>query len=62
MTSTCCLGLAISIVLAGIAISAVVLFPLWQATDLDFGLTVLADVCLDTDPEAHGILIEKLFP
>ncbi len=30
--------------------------------DLDFGLTVLADGCLDTDPEVHRFLTEKLFP
>ncbi|MGG2461273.1 cysteine hydrolase family protein [Streptomyces sp. RGM 3693] len=51
-----------SLVLAGIATSGVVLYTLCQANDLDFGLTVLADVCLDTDPEVHRTLTEKLFP
>ncbi|MFC7308101.1 cysteine hydrolase family protein [Streptomyces monticola] len=51
-----------SLVLTGIATSAVVLSTLWRAIDLDFGLTVLADACLDTDPEVHRMLTEKLFP
>lgn len=51
-----------SLVLTGIATSGVVLHTLCQANDLDFGLTVLADACLDTDPEVHRILTGKLFP
>ena len=51
-----------SLVLTGIATSAVVLSTLWHAVDLDFGLTVLADACLDTDPELHAMLTERLFP
>ncbi|KRC95392.1 MULTISPECIES: cysteine hydrolase family protein [unclassified Streptomyces] len=51
-----------SLVLTGIATSAVVLSTLWRAIDLDFGLTVLTDACLDTDPEVHRVLTEKLFP
>ncbi|MEV8022092.1 cysteine hydrolase [Streptomyces sp. NPDC086554] len=51
-----------SLVLTGIATSAVVLYTLCQANDLDFGLTVLHDACLDLDPEAHSFLTEKLFP
>ncbi|CAM5736545.1 Isochorismatase family protein YecD [Streptomyces tendae] len=50
------------LVLAGIATSAVVLSTLWRAVDLDLGLTVLADGCLDTDPEVHRMLTERLFP
>lgn len=38
------------------------LYTLCQANDLDFGLTVLSDGCLDTDPEVHRFLTEKLFP
>lgn len=30
--------------------------------DLDFGLTVLADGCLDADPEVHQVLTGKVFP
>ncbi|NJQ01767.1 cysteine hydrolase family protein [Streptomyces zingiberis] len=51
-----------SLVLTGIATSGVVLSTLWHAADLDFGLTVLADGCLDRDPEVHRMLTGKLFP
>ena len=50
------------LVLAGIATSGVVLSTLRQAADLDYGLTVLADGCLDADPEVHRMLTEKVFP
>jgi nicotinamidase-related amidase len=50
------------LVLAGIATSGVVLSTLRQAADLDYGLTVLADGCLDADPEVHRVLLEKVFP
>lgn len=51
-----------SLVLAGIATSGVVLSTLRQAADMDYGLTVLADGCLDSDAEVHRVLIEKVFP
>ncbi|MFE6776722.1 cysteine hydrolase family protein [Streptomyces sp. NPDC057702] len=51
-----------SLVLTGIATSAVVLSTVCQANDLDFGLTVLSDACLDTDPRVHQVLVERLFP
>ena len=51
-----------SLVLAGIATSGVVLSTLRQAADLDYRLTVLADGCLDADPEVHRVLMEKVFP
>lgn len=51
-----------SLVVTGIATSGVVLSTLCHAIDLDFGLTVLTDACLDTDPEVHRLLTEKLFP
>ncbi|GAA1149670.1 hypothetical protein GCM10009654_01140 [Streptomyces hebeiensis] len=38
------------------------LFTVRQAADLDFGLTVLSDGCLDADPEVHRVLLEKVFP
>jgi hypothetical protein len=31
-------------------------------TDLDYRLTVLADGCLDADPEVHQVLLGKVFP
>lgn len=39
-----------------------VLSTLRRAADLDYGLTVLADGCLDNDPEVHRVLTEKVFP
>jgi nicotinamidase-related amidase len=50
------------LVLAGIATSGVVLSTLRQAADLDYQVTVLADGCLDADPDVHRVLLEKVFP
>jgi nicotinamidase-related amidase len=50
-----------TLVLTGIATSGVVLSTLRQAADLDYRLTVLADGCLDADPEVHRVLTEKVF-
>ncbi|MEV4418441.1 isochorismatase family cysteine hydrolase [Patulibacter sp. NPDC049589] len=50
------------LVLAGISTSGVVLSTLRQASDLDFGLVVLADGCGDRDDEVHRVLTEKVFP
>ena len=51
-----------TLVLTGIATSGVVLSTLRQAADLDYGLIVLADACLDADPEVHRVLTGKVFP
>jgi nicotinamidase-related amidase len=51
-----------TLVLTGIATSGVVLSTLRQAADLDYGLVVLADGCLDADPEVHQVLTGKVFP
>jgi nicotinamidase-related amidase len=51
-----------ALVLTGIATSGVVLSTLRQAADLDYRLTVISDGCIDSDPEVHGMLTEKLFP
>jgi nicotinamidase-related amidase len=51
-----------TLVLTGIATSGVVLSTPRQAADLDYRLTVLADGCLDGDPEVHRVLTEKIFP
>ena len=51
-----------TLVLTGIATSGVVLSTLRQAADLDYRLVVLADACLDADPEVHRVLTEKIFP
>jgi nicotinamidase-related amidase len=50
-----------TLVLTGIATSGVVLSTLRQAADLDYRLVVLADGCLDADPEVHRVLTEKVF-
>jgi nicotinamidase-related amidase len=50
------------LVLTGIATSGVVLSTVRQAADLDYELTVLADACLDNDPEVHRVLTEEVFP
>ena len=50
------------LVLTGIATSGVVLSTLREAADQDYELTVLADGCLDNDPEVHRVLTEKVFP
>ena len=51
-----------TLVLTGIATSGVVLSTLRQAADLDYRLVVLADACLDADPEVHRVLTQKVFP
>ena len=51
-----------TLVLCGIATSGVILSTLRYAADQDFGITVLADACADSDPEVHWVLMEKLFP
>ena len=51
-----------TLVLTGIATSGVVLSTLRQAADLDYQLIILADACLDADPEVHRVLTEKVFP
>ncbi|SFJ70340.1 Nicotinamidase-related amidase [Paenibacillus sp. UNC496MF] len=51
-----------TLVLTGISTSGVVLSTLREAADKDFAVKVLADACLDQDPEVHGVLTEKVFP
>jgi nicotinamidase-related amidase len=50
------------LVLAGIATSGVVLSTVREAADLDYRLTMLEDVCLDSDDEVHRVLTHKVFP
>ncbi len=49
------------LVLCGIATSGVVLSTLREAFDKDYRLTVLSDLCFDSDPEIHRVLLEKVF-
>ena len=51
-----------TLVLTGIATSGVVLSTLRYAADQDYQLVVLADACLDADPEVHRVLTGKVFP
>jgi nicotinamidase-related amidase len=51
-----------TLVLAGIAISGVVLSTLRHAADADYQLVVASDCCSDRDAEVHRVLLEKVFP
>lgn len=51
-----------TLILSGISTSGVVLSTLLEAADKDYQLIVLSDACLDSDPEVHRILVEKVFP
>lgn len=50
------------LVLAGISTSGVVLSTVREASDKDFQLTVLSDICADLDEEVNSLLLNKLFP
>jgi nicotinamidase-related amidase len=50
------------LILAGISTSGVVLSTVREASDRDYQLTVLSDLCADSDPEIHSLLINKIFP
>jgi nicotinamidase-related amidase len=49
------------LVIAGIATSGVVLSTVRDASDRDYELTVLEDLCLDADDEVHRVLTGKIF-
>ncbi|MHB8340130.1 MAG: cysteine hydrolase family protein [Mycobacteriales bacterium] len=51
-----------SLVLGGIATSGVVLSTVREAADRDYQITVLEDLCLDSDEEVHRVLTQKVFP
>ncbi|KAI0594433.1 isochorismatase hydrolase [Biscogniauxia sp. FL1348] len=51
-----------AVVLAGIATGGAVLSTVRQAADLDYGVTVLGDLCADQDPEVHDVLLRSVFP
>ncbi len=50
------------LVLFGISTSGVVLSTVRRASDMDYSLTVVSDVCADFDPEVNRVLMEKVFP
>ncbi len=51
-----------TLVPAGIVTGGVALSTHSQAADLDYRLAVLADGCLDSDPEVHRVVTKKVFP
>lgn len=48
------------IVVAGVATSGAVLSTVRQAADMDYEITVLADLCADSDADVHDILLKKV--
>ncbi|KAJ5151279.1 Isochorismatase family protein [Penicillium canariense] len=49
------------LVVAGIATSGAVLSTIRHASDLDYRITVLRDLCMDRDEEVHDLLMDKVF-
>lgn len=50
-----------SLVLTGVATSAMVAATLYDASDRGYRLTVLRDGCADPDPAVHDVLVENVF-
>ena len=50
------------LVLTGVSTSTVVLMTAMTAADLDFDITVLSDVCFDSRPRVHDMLMGDIFP
>jgi nicotinamidase-related amidase len=51
-----------TLLLMGHATSGVILSTVRYAADADYRLVVVEDGCADRDPEAHRLLMEKVFP
>ena len=51
-----------TLILMGHSTSGVILSTVRLAADLDYQLVVVEDGCADRDPEAHKLLMEKVFP
>ncbi|PLN84931.1 Isochorismatase-like protein [Aspergillus taichungensis] len=51
----------VQLVVVGLITSGAVLSTVRQAADLDFGVTVLRDLCLDREEDVHEMLMEKVF-
>ncbi|GKZ31049.1 hypothetical protein AbraIFM66950_011015 [Aspergillus brasiliensis] len=49
------------LVVGGLITSGAVLSTVRAAADLDYGVTVLEDGCMDRDAELHRVLMEKVF-
>jgi nicotinamidase-related amidase len=52
----------VTLILAGVSTSGVVLSTVRDAADRDYQVFVLADGSADPDPEVHTFLTEKIFP
>lgn len=50
------------LVLSGVSTSGVVLSTVRDASDRDYGLFVLRDLCADPDEVAHEVLLDRVFP
>lgn len=50
------------LILAGISTSGVVLSTVREAADKDYRMTILSDLCADSDAEVHSILMNKVLP
>jgi len=50
------------LVLFGISTSGVVLSTVRWASDMDYSLVVVSDLCADRDPEVNHVLLDKVFP
>jgi nicotinamidase-related amidase len=51
-----------SLVLTGVATSAMIAATLYDASDLGYRLTVLRDACADPDPAVHAFFMDVVFP
>jgi nicotinamidase-related amidase len=51
-----------TVILTGITTSGVVLSTVREAADKDLRVIVLSDAAGDSDPVAHEVLIERVFP
>jgi nicotinamidase-related amidase len=51
-----------SIVVAGVATSAMVAATCYDAADRGYHITVLRDGCADSDPTVHDFFMDKVFP
>lgn len=51
-----------TILVAGAQTSGAVLSTVREAADRDYRIIVLADCCVDADPETHRLLIDQVFP
>ncbi|WP_435243576.1 cysteine hydrolase family protein [Streptomyces cucumeris] len=51
-----------SIVLTGVATSAMVAATLYDAMDRDYRVTVLDDACADAERDVHDVFMERIFP